>query len=79
MSNIRSQNQDMDEAGMKITKQTRATEAIKSSKNVMAIFKKYDLYCPGCRGIAEETVEQIAICNGLDVKEFVEELNRAQE
>lgn len=64
---------------MKITRNTKATDALKSSRSVLAVFKKHNLYCPGCRGITEETIEKIAICNGMDVKEFVDELNGAQE
>ena len=34
---------------MKITKSTKAPDAIKLSPNIMKIFKKYDLYCPRAR------------------------------
>lgn len=43
----------------------------------MKIFKKYDLYCPRCKGIGEDTIEKIAICRGMDVQAFVDELNSA--
>jgi hypothetical protein len=64
---------------MKITKATRALDALKMSDGVMKIFKKYGLYCPSCKGIGEDTVEKIAICNGMDVKAFISELNSALE
>ncbi len=62
---------------MKITKSTKAPDAIKMSPNIMKIFKKYDLYCPRCKGIGEDTIEKIAICRGMDVQAFVDELNSA--
>ncbi len=64
---------------MKITKNTKAPDAIKLSGNIIKVFKKYDLYCPRCKGIGEDTIEKIAICNGMDVQEFVDELNSALE
>lgn len=64
---------------MKIIKSTKAPDAIKLSPNIMKIFKKYDLYCPRCKGISEDTIEKIALCNGMDVQAFVDELNGALE
>lgn len=63
----------------KITKATRALDALKMSNEIMKIFKKYGLYCPQCKGIGEDTIEKIAMCNGMDVKEFVNELNATLE
>jgi len=60
---------------VKITKATRALDALKMSSEIMKIFKKRGLYCPQCKGIGEDTIEKIAVCNGMDVKEFVNELN----
>jgi hypothetical protein len=64
---------------MKITKSTKAPDAIKLSGNIIKIFQKYNLYCPRCKGISEDTIEKIAICNGMDVQKFVDELNSALE
>ncbi len=64
---------------MKITRSMKAPDAIKLSPGIIKIFKKYELYCPGCKGIGEDTIEKIAICNGMDVQAFVDELNRALE
>lgn len=63
----------------KITKATRALEALNMSDDIMKIFKKHGLYCPGCKGIGEDTIEKIAVCNGMDVKEFINELNAVLE
>ncbi|OHD63643.1 MAG: hypothetical protein A2176_05785 [Spirochaetes bacterium RBG_13_51_14] len=64
---------------MKITKNTKALDALRMSGAILKIFQKYNLYCPGCKGIGEETLEKIAVCNGMDVHEFVDELNSALE
>ncbi len=64
---------------MKITKATKALDALKMSNEIMKIFKKRGLYCPRCKGIGEDTIERIAFCNGIDVKEFLNELNDALE
>lgn len=62
---------------MKITKSTKAPDALKMSPGILKVFKKHDLYCPGCKGIGEDTIEKIAICKGMDVQAFVDELNAA--
>jgi hypothetical protein len=64
---------------MKITKSTKVPDAIKLSDSILQIFKKYDLYCPRCKGVGEDTIEKVAICNGMDVQIFVDELNSALE
>jgi hypothetical protein len=63
----------------KITKATGALDALNMSNEIMKIFKKHGLYCPRCKGIGEDTIEKIAVCNGMDVKEFVNELNAVLE
>jgi beta-galactosidase beta subunit len=69
----------MDAHLMKITKNTRAVDALRLSNNVVKIFRKHDLYCPGCKGLVEETIEKIAVCNGMDVQKFLDELNGSLE
>ena len=64
---------------MKITKNTRALEALRMSGAVIKIFQRHNLYCTGCKGIGEDTIEKIALCNGMDVQEFLSELNGALE
>lgn len=68
-----------DAVAAKIIKTTPALEALKMSNEIMKIFKKHGLYCPQCKGLGQDTIEKIAICNGMDVKEFVSELNAALE
>ena len=62
---------------MKITKDTGALEALRMSGSIIQVFQRHNLYCPGCKGISQETIEKIALCNGMDVAQFVDELNDA--
>ena len=62
---------------MKITKSTKALDAVRMSRKVVRVFEDYRLYCPSCKGIREETIEKIAVTNGLNLKEFLKDLNTA--
>jgi hypothetical protein len=64
---------------MKITKNTRALDAIRMSKKIIRVFEGFGLYCPMCKGVAEETIEKIAVNNGLELKKLLKELNSALE
>jgi len=64
---------------MKIIKTMKAVDALKLSKNVIEVFRKHDLYCAGCKGLGQETIEKIAVCNGMDVQRFLDELNGSLE
>ncbi len=64
---------------MKITKETKALDALRMSGNIIKVFQMHNLYCPGCKGISQDTIEKVAICNGMDIREFLEELNGALE
>lgn len=62
---------------MKIKADTVVVDAIKMSKEVTKVLKKYKLDCAGCRGAVEDTIEKVAVNNGLDLKVFLEDLNNA--
>ncbi len=64
---------------MKISAKSQLTDVLKMSKNVQGVFKKYNLVCPGCKGASEETIEKVAINNGLNLKELLADLNNALE
>lgn len=64
---------------MKITAETNAAEALKMSKKVADVFKKYKLDCTGCKGIKEENIGRIAFNQGLDPDKFLNDLNSALE
>jgi len=64
---------------MKITEKTTIVEALKISKKVAQVLGSYNLDCAGCRGAENDTVEMVAVNNGLDLKKFLSELNAAHE
>ena len=61
---------------MKITAETPAPEALKMSKNTAAVFKSYNLKCLSCKGLFNETIGRIAFNSGIDLKSFLDDLNR---
>ncbi len=62
---------------MKIKADTLVSDAIKMSKEVAKVLNKYKLDCAGCRGAVEDTIDKVAVNNGLDVKQFLDDLNEA--
>jgi hybrid cluster-associated redox disulfide protein len=61
---------------MTIKKNNTVIEAIQASKEAGKIFKKLGLDCPACKGASEDTIEKVAINNGLDLNELLKELNK---
>ena len=55
---------------MQISENTTVDDAIKKSKNVIKIFKKYNLDCTSCKGKNEDTIKIVAQNNGLDLKKY---------
>ena len=62
---------------MEIKPNTNVAEALKMSKNVADVFRKYNLDCLSCKGVVEETIEKAAFHNGLTLDVFIKELNEA--
>jgi hybrid cluster-associated redox disulfide protein len=62
---------------MPITGKTTVEEVIKKSRETARVFRKHGLDCPGCRGAAEDTIEKVAVNNGLDLAALLKELNAA--
>jgi len=62
---------------MKITRDMSILEALKISKNSAAVVKKYDLFCPSCKGAAEDTVQIVAVNRGIDLETLLAELNKS--
>ena len=63
---------------MQIEAHSKISEVLKENPELKEIFEKYNLNCLSCKGIAEETIEKAAINNGLDLKTFLSELNKAK-
>ncbi|NMB65467.1 MAG: DUF1858 domain-containing protein [Spirochaetes bacterium] len=62
---------------MKITEDMKLKEVITHHVQVAKVFKKYNLDCIGCKGADEDTIRIVATNYGLDVQQFVKELNEA--
>ncbi len=60
---------------MKITDNSTVEEAIKKSNGVFDVFKKYNLYCPVCKGSRQDTIRVVAVNNGLPLDALLQELN----
>ena len=58
-----------------IEQTTKLTELFKKNKKAADIFRELGLSCESCKGIVEDTVEKVAVNNGLDVKELLSRLN----
>jgi hybrid cluster-associated redox disulfide protein len=62
---------------MKISAKTHIAETFKMSKDILKVYEKYGLECPGCKGAGEDTVEIAALNYGLDLNQFLNDLNKA--
>ena len=60
---------------MKFTETTKIHDVLNKSKNAVKVFEKYNLDCVGCKGSAEDTIRNVVLNNGLDMEEFLKELN----
>lgn len=66
-------------AKKKITKNMTLGEVIREYPETMEVFMKYDIHCVGCHFAAWETIEQGAKVHSVNVKKFVDELNKIVE
>lgn len=60
---------------MKISESTTVLDALKMSKVVIDVFRKYKLDCAGCMGAGQDTIRIVAENNGLDPVAFLRDLN----
>jgi hybrid cluster-associated redox disulfide protein len=60
-----------------ITKNMGFAEVLQRFPQTMPVFGKYGMHCIGCSMSAFETIEQGALAHGIDVKKFVDDLNKA--
>lgn len=61
----------------KITGKTKLVEVIQKHPETFQVFQDYGIHCIGCAMAAFETVEEGATAHGIDVKKFLEDLNKA--
>jgi len=60
-----------------ITKDMNFGEVLQRFPQTMPVFGKYGMHCIGCSMSAFETIEQGALAHRIDVKKFVDDLNKA--
>ncbi|UCF49547.1 MAG: DUF1858 domain-containing protein [Thermoplasmatales archaeon] len=58
-----------------ITEEMNIREVIEKHPEVTAVFAKYNMGCIGCIAASFEKIKDIAVVHGVDVKQFVKELN----
>jgi len=59
----------------KITKEMNIAEVVEKYPAAIEIFKKYNLFCFGCAAARFENLEAIAQELGVDIEQFIKELN----
>jgi len=63
----------------KITKDMNIREVLDKHPEVVPVFQKYNMGCIGCIAASFEKIGDIAAVHGVDVKEFLEELNKVKK
>ena len=63
----------------KITEDMNIKEVIEKHPELVAVFQKHNMGCIGCIAASFEKISDIASGHGVDVKQFVEELNEAMQ
>ena len=58
-----------------ITEDMNIKEVIEKHPEVIPVFVKYNMGCVGCIAASFEKIKDIAAVHGVDVKEFVKDLN----
>ena len=60
---------------MTITKDTLISDILKIAPNSAPLFHSIGMHCLGCAMASGETLEEACAVHGVDVDEFLEELN----
>jgi hybrid cluster-associated redox disulfide protein len=60
-----------------ITKDMPITEIVEKHPETIGVFMQYGMHCLGCVAARFENLEEGAKAHGIDVGEFINELNKA--
>ena len=60
-----------------VTKEMTIGEVIKKYPKTVFVFIDYGLHCVGCPMAAPETIEEAVKLHQIDLKKFLEDLNKA--
>jgi len=61
----------------KITKEMTIAEVVENFPKAAPILSGFGFHCVGCPAAGEETIEDLARNNQMDLDEFLESLNKA--
>lgn len=64
---------------MKITREMKIEEILRSHPETLEVFQKYELQCADCLALFTATVEGGARMHGLDVEKLLKDLNAVCE
>jgi len=64
---------------MKITKEMSITEIVQLYPKSHEVFRKFNLGCIGCIAASFETLEDGLIAHGINVDDFLKEINKVVE
>lgn len=59
-----------------ISKDTRLTEFLERNEDIKKLFERYGMFCIGCPGIVQGTVEEAANAHDVDIDELLDEINK---
>ena len=62
-----------------ITEDMNIREVIEKHPELTAVFAKYNMGCIGCIAASFEKIKDIAVVHGVDVKQFLKELNEVMK
>ena len=62
-----------------ITEDMNIREVIEKHPEVTSVFAKYNMGCIGCIAASFEKIKDIAVVHGVDVKQFLKELNEVMQ
>jgi len=61
----------------KITEDMKIEDVVKKYPQTAEVFAKHGFHCIGCVAASFESIEQGAMAHGIDIKELIDDLNKA--
>ena len=61
---------------MKITEEMLVSEILDLNENLDTVFHRHGMYCLGCPGAMQETLQEAAEAHDADLKALLEDLNK---
>ena len=61
---------------MKIKEDMMVSEILDLNENLDTVFHRHGMYCLGCPGAVQETLQEAAEAHDVDIKKLLEDLNQ---